>query len=1136
MGDDVTGYLRFPHLRGSLLTFAAEDDVWLAPLLPDGGVGRAWRVSCDRTRVCNPRLSPDAAVLAWTSWLAPTPEVWTAPVAGGEARRLSWSGSDDTRALGWLPGGEVLGVSSFHQPFSRYTWLYALPLDGSPPRRLPWGPVAEAAVTEAHTLLLTGTPSHDPAGWKRYRGGATGRLWLDGTRLLEDIEGRGHLAAPMLIGEGPETRVAFLSDHEGIGNVYSCRPDGADLRRHTDHAAYYARNAATDGRRIVYQHAGDLWLLESLETPEPRRLEVPLGGARAGRRAYQVPASFNLNGFACDRDGRASAVLVRGSLYWLTHHDGPARVLADEPGERVRLPAMLGPDHVAWVSDAGGADRLVIAPLPGAGPGPGPEGAAAPPAAAPPTATHSSARPTAYAAGPNSAARTLGPDAGYTTVPEHSSLPSAGPPPVRTVAHGRVGSVVALSAAPDGTRLAVATTDGRLLLVGAGDGRVLEIVRSSYGPVGGLSFSPDSAWLAWSQAVANKSLRRVRMVEVADPERIYDVSTGRFEDEGPCFTRDGRFLVFLSWRGFDPVHDVHTGDMSFPLGCRPYLVPLSADDLAPFSAPVEGRAPDGTAAYPPPTDGKVRVDPRDLAERLVPFPVIASKYSDAAAVDGGVVWLRWPISGALGQTFANPDDLSGQPALEYFNLDRGESEVLAEDVEAYAVSGDGSTIVLLADGELRLLSLADPDRDFTVDLRRITHTVDPVAEWRQAYREAARVVRDQYWDPDMCGLDWTALTEQYAPLVERVAGPDDFADVLAELLGELGTSHAYVVPARLNEGPTRKEQPLGLLGVDVHCDASGRWLIDRVLSGESSDPRARAPLAAHGVKPGDEIVEIAGRVPDPVRGLLPLLAGTGGTTIELVLRSAADGRLRRIAVTPLSDERPVRYQDAVLNRRAQVRQLSEGRCGYLHIPDLGGSGWAQFNRDLRREFNYPALVLDVRGNGGGNVSQLVLDKINRRVLAWDFIRDRRPARYPRDSVRGPVVAIADEATSSDGDVIVAAFRALGLGPVVGQRTWGGVVGMTGRHTLVDGTQITVPKNAAWFPGGVGFSIENHGVEPDVPVLRSPLDWAEGRNTQLEAAVRLALELLEEHPAAAEPPMSTPRPDRRRPPLPPRSIR
>ena len=1086
------GYLRYPHLRGALLTFAAEDDVWLARLEPDGSVGRAWRVSCDRIRVSNPRLSPDGRTLAWTSWLAPTPEVWTTAVDGGPALRLSWSGSEDTRVLGWLPDGTILGVSSYHQPFSRYTWAYSLPLDGATATRLPWGPVSDAAVTAEHTLLLTGTPPHEPAGWKRYRGGATGRLWLDGQRLLEGLGG--HLAAPMLIGTGADLRVAFLSDHEGIGNLYSCRPDGTDLRRHSDHDTFYARNAATDGERVVYQHAGDLYLLDGLHCPHPRPLDIPLGGARTGRRPYQVPASANLGGFSCDADGRASVLQVRGSLYWLTHHDGPARVLADTPGVHNRLPVLIGADRVAWVSDAEGEDEIALAPSPGHVPPAGPDAAAS---------------------------------AGRAEAPRSPSMPMP-----RVLARGQIGRVVAFTAAPDGSVFGVASSDGRLLLVAEADGRVTEVVRSSYGPVTGLAFSPDSRWLAWSQAVAHKSLRRVRLVEVDRPEKVYDVTTGRFEDEGPCFTRDGHYLVFLSWRGFDPVHDVHTGAMSFPLGCRPYLVPLSVDVLAPFSIPVEGRAPDGTALHPATSDGTVRLDPEALAERLLPFPVIASKYSDPAPVAGGVVWLRWPISGALGQTFANPEDLSGQPVLEYFDLDAGEAEVLAEDVEGFAVSGDGSAIVFLSEGELSVLSIADPD-PFTVDLRRITHTVDPAAEWRQAYREASRVVRDQYWDPNMCGLDWDALTDQYEGLITRVASPDDFGDVLQELLGELGTSHAYVVPSRLGEGPTRPQRPLGLLGVDVHRDERGRWLIDRVLTGESSDPRARAPLAAHGVRPGDEIVEVAGRAPDPLLGPLPLLAGTGGTTIELVLRTAAAGSLRRIAVTPLSDERPVRYQDTVVQRRAKVRQLSEGRCGYLHIPDLGGSGWAQFNRDLRREFNYPALVLDVRGNAGGNVSQLVLDKLSRKVLAWDFTRGRRPARYPRDALRGPVVAIADEATSSDGDVIVAAFRELGLGPVVGQRTWGGVVGMTGRHTLVDGTQITVPRNAAWFPGGVGFAVENHGVEPDVAVVRGPLDWEAGRNTQLEAAVRVALELLDERPAAAEPPASTPRPDRRRPPLPPR---
>ncbi|WP_329487769.1 PDZ domain-containing protein [Kitasatospora sp. NBC_01246] len=1109
------GYLRYPHLRGGLLAFTAEDDVWIAPLSPGGTVGRAWRVSCDRTRVSHPRISPDGRTLAWTAWQSPTPEIWTAPVEGGEAVRLSYWGSQDTRLRGWLPDGELLAVTSYHEPFGHYTWAHALPPDGSPGRRMPWGPVGDAQLSRAHTVLLTGSAPHEPAAWKRYRGGATGRLWVDGEQVLAGH--RGHLASPMPVGD----RIAFLSDHEGIGNLYSCRPDGTDLRRHTDHASYYAREAATDGTRIVYQHAGDLWVLEGLDAPAPHRLRVPLGGARAGRRPYQVSAASHVKDLACDHTGRAGLITVRGSQYWLTHRDGPARALADTPGVRTRLPVLLGhTGEAGWITDAQGEDAVEIVPLPGhdapghGGDDPGTAADGTGPAA---DGTHTAADGT----GP--AADGTGPAADGTGTHRH-----------RVLAAGRLGRVLELTASPDGTHLAAAASDGRLLLVATADGAVRELAASEHGPVGGARFSPDSHWIAWSQPVAGRSLRRIRLTRTDVPAPITEITDGRFEDEQPVFTRDGRYLAFLSWRGFDPVHDVHTGDLSFPLGCRPYLVPLTADTPSPFAAPAEDGAPRGDGGG----DGTVHVDPRGIGERLLPFPVIASKYSATDAVRGGLVWLRWPISGTLGQTFTNPDDTSGRPSLEYFDLARGTRSTLADKLDGYAVSGDGGSVAVYSAGTLRIVPVTAPSAGTTVDLRRITHTVRPAAEWRQAYHEAARIVRDQFWDAGMSGLDWPALVAQYEPLLERIAGPDDFADLLRELLGELGTSHAYVTPSRRGEGPSPVQQPLGLLGANARHSADGRWLVDRILPGESSDPRARAPLASQGVRDGDELLAVAGRPVDRVRGPAPLLAGTGGTSVELTLRGreGRDGRgtgIRRITVTPLTDERPIRYQDWVAKRRSLVREFSDGRCGYLHIPDLGGSGWAQFNRDLRRELDKPALVLDVRGNAGGNVSELVLEKLTRPVLAWDFSRGRQPVRWPRNAPRGPIVALADEATSSDGDVIIAAIKLLRLGPVVGNRTWGGVVGMTGRHTLGDGTQISVPKNASWFTGGLGWSVENHGVEPDVHVLRTPQDWARGQHPELVTAVRLALDLLEDAPAAVPPPDDTPRPNLRRPPLPPR---
>lgn len=1084
-------YLRLPHISGDLLCFVAEDDLWLAPLADPG---RAWRLTVDRAKTGHPRFSPDGRMIAWTSWRSVAPEIHLVPVDGGPARRLTYWGSSDTRVCGWTPpdadgNADILAVASHGQPFSYFTWSYKVPTDGAPGRKLPWGPVSDLQVAdldgERRTLLLTGTPPHEPAAWKRYRGGATGRLWLHGRRLLEGLEG--HLHSPLFAGG----RIAFLSDHEGVGNLYSCAHDGSDLRRHTDHDAFYARHASSDGTRVVYQCAGDLWIVDDLAADsEPRRIDVRLSGPRAGRRPYQIPASQHVDGISVDETGRASAVVVRGSLYWLTHRDGPARTITDTPGVRVRLPEMLGSGgQVAYVTDAQGEDAVEIAYLPRA----------------------------------------------------------TGEREPRRLARGELGRVLEMVSDPQGERLAIAAHDGRLLLIDAteeSDGEVTELIASVNGPVRDLAFSPDGTWLTWSHPGIGRSLRQIKMARVPGTGKgerlIVDVTNGRFEDENPVFTRDGRYLAFLSWRGFDPVYDVHTGDLSFPLGCRPYLVPLSSATPSPFALNPEGR-PAAGGLDPEPDDeggdGTVTVEVEGLESRVTPFPVAASKYSALHPVaGGGLVWLRWPISGALGETFANPDDTSGRPTLEHFTITKAKKSELVDHLDWFALSGDGTRLVLVDEGDLRAVPSSESgDLDSTVwiDMRRILHEVDPGAEWRQSYEEAGRLIRAHFWDPGMCGIDWDAVLAQYRPLVERVASPDEFADLLREVLGELGTSHAYVTAARRNEGPPHYQRLQGLLGVNLEHRESG-WTVRRILAGDSSDSKARSPLAGTGIREGAVLTHVDGRPVDPVTGPYPLLAGAGGTTVELTFTPAQGeaGRPRRVAVVPLVDERPLRYQDWVAKRREVVRELSGGRCGYLHIPDMGGSGWAQFNRDLRMEVSRPALIVDVRGNAGGHISELVVEKLTRRILGWDLTRDAQPVSYASNAPRGPVVALADEATSSDGDMITAAFKLLKLGPVVGQRTWGGVVGMTGRHQLGDGTVITVPMNAAWFDA-YGWSVENQGVTPDLEILRTPLDWAEGRHAQLDDAVRLALDLLSIHPPAT-PPGYADVPDRSRPKLPPRT--
>ena len=609
-----SGYLRYPHIHGDLLVFVSEDDVWLAPA--DGG--RAWRLSADSAQVSYPRFSRDGARIAWTSWRDGNPEVYTADPDGDDAGRSTYWSDARTRVTGWTQHGEVLAVSATGQPETYLTWAYAVPLEGAP-RRLPFGPVTDLALEETGTALLTGRMNTEPAFWKRYRGGTRGKLWTATgtdplfTRVLGGLDGQ--LAGPMLIGG----RLFFLSDHEGTGNIYSCALDGSDLS-----AVIPIMTACTRGTRprtgsgssITWRAISGSWTRP--EAAEPRKLEVTLGSPAAARAPRLVCAEDHLGGLDCDQTGQASVVEVRGTVHWLTHQDGPARALHVDPAARARLPRVLGETGQAvWVTDATGADALEIGSV-------------------------------------------------------------TGEPGIETVrlAAGQLGNVVGLTASPDGAAVAAAAHDGRLLVVDVASGQVTELAASDDGVIGGLSWSPDSAWLAWAQP-GPRPLGRIRLARVAGPRglggsgfvppgqhEIIDVTDGRFADSDPVFTSDGLYLAFISRRSFDPVYDEQTFDMSFPLGSRPYLVPLAAQTPSPFG-PLPGGRPLGQDPPAPDKDKdkdddpertEVSVDADGISGRVVGVPVVEARYSALRAVKGGLAWLREPVTGVLGEGAASPED------------------------------------------------------------------------------------------------------------------------------------------------------------------------------------------------------------------------------------------------------------------------------------------------------------------------------------------------------------------------------------------------------------------------------------------------------------------------------------------------
>ncbi|NKX54913.1 S41 family peptidase [Arthrobacter mobilis] len=1149
-----SSYFRYPHLHDDLLAFVAEDDVWVAPL--DGG--RAWRVSSLQLPARNPRFSPDGRSLAWSVVQGSAPEAVTAAVDGGGFRRLTFFGHPSTRVKGFTAAGEVIVTSAYQREEPRHTWAHAVPLDGSAGRVLPFGPVDSItfgpAVGDERPVVVGSVCSREPAWWKRYRGGTTGKLWLDRdgsgdfARLVPELAG--NLVDPMWIGG----RIAFLSDHEGYGNLYSVAADGTGLRRHTDHEDFYVRHAASDGRRVVFESAGGLWLLEDLDS-EARKLEITLGSASTARRPAPLNAAAHLKAAVPNADGTASVVETHGTVHWLTHRDGPSRSVESTPGVRARLARPLGTDKVIYVADHGGEEALYIRnvfdALGWAA------GSAAPSQAELPEtelAESGAALPRPVAASAVVAADGLparpapeppasGPDgAGSAREAEPS-----GTAPLRRVDFDGPTRVSAVCPSPDGTFAAVATEFGQLLVVAADTGALTEIAATDHGAIEEVAVSPDSRWLLWAEPVTTEGTRtRLRLAPASGEGQPVDITDGRFRDHGPAFTPDGKFAAFLSERSFDPVYDTHSFDLSFPQSTKPFLVALAAGTPSPFGPAVHGTAPAGDGHDAGHNAGgaaggtvpKVAVDPEQIAGRIIPLPVPQGRYSRLAAVDGALLWLATDAAGVTGEGRASAEEPAQPHRLERFDLVRREVSTLAPALSAYEVSGDRKRIVYINKQQVRAVPAAGKVEDespdsVAVDLGRIRVMLDPLKVWEQAFDETWRLQRDFYWDADMAGLDWEGVRRRYRPLVQRLGSHDDLVDLLWEVHGELGTSHAYVSPPPAAEPGAGRQ---GLLGADLERTGAG-WAVRSILPGESSDPLARSPLAAPGaaVRSGDIIAAVDGLPVDLAAGPGPLLVSAAGRTVELTIVNGPgpdEGRQRRIAVVPVADEERLRYQNWVSANRRAVRTASGGRFGYLHIPDMVARGWSQLHRDLDVETAKDALIVDVRRNRGGHTSQLVAELIGRKVTAWNLARGEQPGTYPAHAPRGPVVVLADEYAGSDGDIITQVCKLRGIGPVIGVRTWGGVVGIDGKFTLADGTGVTQPRYAFWFTQGVGWNVENHGVDPDIEVPYPPHAYAAGEDPQLEYGVGVLKEMLQELPTD-RPPARTGHPSLRPGPLPAR---
>ena len=1052
-------YLRQPTIAGDTIVFVADDDLWRV----DATGGAALRLTAGLSEPATPCLSADGRWLAFAGRDEQHTEVWLMGSEGGPARRLTWLGAE-LAVRGFTPDGRILFCSSHGQPFFRHWHAWSVGLQGGAPQRLPIGAVDHLAFgprTARGRALLIGRNTGDPARWKRYRGGRIGALWVDAEgegRFRRLVELAGNLSSPMWIGE----RLWFLGDGDGVGNLHSCRPDGSDLRQHTFHRDFYARHASSDGQRIVYQHAGALWLFDPARAADgSRRLDITVPSARTQASRRFVKVAEQLQGARLHPQGHSVALELRGQTFTMALWEGAVR-RHGRSGARQRLASWLadGTSLVA-VSDASGEERLV-------------------------------------------------------------QLAGASAEGALTSWPWDIGRAHALVPAPSGRRVAIANHRNELLVADLDAGTLVRADASEHGRIEHPAWSPCGGWLAYTKPTSSR--HTVIALHELGSARTLLATTPEFHDYAPAFDPAGRYLYFLSLRTFDPVYDSVQFELSFPRAARPYLIALQAGGRPPFEPepkgmkPAEhkaGTSPDAPTPSPP-------IEPDGLAQRVAAFPVAEGRFGQIAGVaDGKVVWTQLPVQAALGRG----GHKEGAARLERFDFATGEVATLVAACDDFVVAADRHTLLLRHGSTLRAIDAAGkpdegkPDatpsrKSGVVDLDRIRVAVEPAREWAQMLREVWRLQRDQFWVEDMSGVDWAAVLRRYEPLLAQVATRGELSDLIWELQGELGTSHAYEMGGDHRRPPALA---LGRLAAELRpaADAEGHfagWEIVRTVRGDAWDAEADSPLNAIGVaaQPGERIVAVDGQPTTAEAPPEALLVAEAGAKVALTLVSADGASRRDVTVKLLADETPARYREWVERNRAQVHEASGGRVGYLHLPDMMGAGFAEFHRYFGTECDRDALIVDLRFNRGGHVSQLLLEKVARKRIAWTRTRWGRPTPYPDEAPAGPVVALTNEHAGSDGDIFSHGFKLMGVGKLVGQRTWGGVIGIWPRHKLVDGTETTQPEYSFWFKD-VGWGVENHGTEPQIEVDNLPEDDAYNapeRDRQLARAVAEALAAIQ----------------------------
>ncbi len=1077
-------YYRMPALRGDTIVFLAEGDLWRVPVAG----GQAARLTTQLADEAHPAISPDGKTLAFVGAYDGVPEVYTMPIDGGLPTRRSW-GLARSGFVGFHPDGRVMFSTRQYSTLPS-SQLVLVDMTTGAEELVPLSEADQGAYdASSGTLFFTRMPfqgSHT----KRYKGGYIQQLWkfergsAEATPLTTDFDGT---SKEVMLWQG---RMYFLTDRDGVMNIWSSALDGKDLKQHTFHTDFDASSPELDSGRIVYAHAGDVRLLDIASNKDDVvRITLATDLEQMREKFVKEPAK-SISAVNLSHTGDRVVITARGRVFVVPVKADHGRIVevGSTPGVRYRH-AIFAPDGKAVIASSDRSGEV-----------------------------------------------------------EFWSLPSNGVGEIKQLT--RDSTVLRWEGviSPDGKTLAHSDKNQKFSVTDVETGATKLITTSTLDRVSDYSWSPDGRWLVYVELAGNVA-QQIKLYSM-ETGQVTPITSDRFESFSPRFSADGKWLYFLSDRNIESSTPSPWGPMSpqpnFDRLTKIYHVALKAGERSPWQTADElfdpkaakkkeedkkkdeekkaADKPKDDAEKKPedkkPDDAKkvpaVEIDLEGIQSRLRVVPVKPGNYSRLRMGENAIFFAE------SGTPFERDDGGPAGFSVKGVAIGNEKIEVktIASGIKSLEISGDRKKLLLYTGSSIHVADATPAPAEMdkaSVSLSGWTMSYVPMTEYRQLYADAWRLLRDYFYDVNMHGVDWPALRLKYAPFVERVRSRAELNEVLAQLTGELSALHHFVRGGDFRD--TLETIQLSYLGAEWKRDeARAGWTITRVYQHDPDDPERAAPLSVPGVdvKAGDTIVAINGRSTLEVPHPAALLRAKAGQQVLLRVRpagaSSAEGErdviVRPISAASLSD---LRYTDWEYSRRQMVETASNNRIGYVHLRAMGKENISEWARGYYPAFNRDGLIIDVRRNNGGNIDSWILGQLLRK--AWMFWNQRvgsSPNWNMQYAFRGHVVVICDGFTASDGEAFAEGFRRLGLGKVLGMRTWGGEIWLSSSNDLADGGLASAGEYGVFVSEGV-WIVEGRGVEPDIVVDNPPHATFKGQDAQLTRAIEHLQQLIKEKP-------------------------